>query len=410
MMAMDLKGISWVGDMYQKFEDMCVEVEEAMYQDTVQYVENQVRTVGACVKKLYSDVMLDLLPASCIDSVKAENRGLCLVHYADVAIYEHPKIDIKKDPIKLETKQSTVNSSVHFHVDKQVDVEDCAVMSEDSAQGQWPEWDFDQNELAELDLGGKEKSGDECFPFVVSSLITSVENNCDKAVRSTELHSDDKATHNHMKNLGSLSASVYEGNGGISNKSGDTVSCVPSIEISSRSSNMNLVEDENQGMEMILPSRGELSSMSDGSENNGMETTMNENMRISEALDEELWWPNTGTSNCSDEVKSDGAGDKGTEASKQLYKLNLGESCVLVENYANCSISHLQGNQRSYKGKIRDAFYKRRWSRRKEQKQLALPHEGGGYSEEGKETLSPTNSGKMNSKFLDSHESDWELL
>lgn len=29
---MDLKGITWVGHVYQKFEAMCLEVEEIMYQ------------------------------------------------------------------------------------------------------------------------------------------------------------------------------------------------------------------------------------------------------------------------------------------------------------------------------------------------------------------------------------------
>lgn len=29
---MDLKAISWVGNIYEKFETMCLEMEEAMYQ------------------------------------------------------------------------------------------------------------------------------------------------------------------------------------------------------------------------------------------------------------------------------------------------------------------------------------------------------------------------------------------
>lgn len=30
--VMDMKGISWIGDIYQKFEAMCLEMEDAMYQ------------------------------------------------------------------------------------------------------------------------------------------------------------------------------------------------------------------------------------------------------------------------------------------------------------------------------------------------------------------------------------------
>jgi hypothetical protein len=32
MIAMDVKGINWVGDMYQKFENMCLEAEDMMYE------------------------------------------------------------------------------------------------------------------------------------------------------------------------------------------------------------------------------------------------------------------------------------------------------------------------------------------------------------------------------------------
>lgn len=32
MITMDMKGISWVGNVYQKFEAMCLEVEENIYQ------------------------------------------------------------------------------------------------------------------------------------------------------------------------------------------------------------------------------------------------------------------------------------------------------------------------------------------------------------------------------------------
>ncbi|EOA27143.1 hypothetical protein CARUB_v10023243mg, partial [Capsella rubella] len=59
---MDFKGIKWVGNVYQKFEAMCLEVEEIIVQDTAKYVENQVHTVGNSVKKFCSDVVQDLLP------------------------------------------------------------------------------------------------------------------------------------------------------------------------------------------------------------------------------------------------------------------------------------------------------------------------------------------------------------
>ncbi|KAL3632760.1 hypothetical protein CASFOL_025744 [Castilleja foliolosa] len=67
---MDFKGLSWAGNIYQKFETMCLEVEEVMYEDTVKYLENQAQKVGGSVKKFYSEVMQDLGSISCVDSVK----------------------------------------------------------------------------------------------------------------------------------------------------------------------------------------------------------------------------------------------------------------------------------------------------------------------------------------------------
>ncbi|KAE9592981.1 hypothetical protein Lalb_Chr19g0134931 [Lupinus albus] len=66
MITMDLKGITWVGNLYHKFESMCLEAEDMIYQDTVKYIENQMQAVGESVKKLYADVTRDLLlPSSC---------------------------------------------------------------------------------------------------------------------------------------------------------------------------------------------------------------------------------------------------------------------------------------------------------------------------------------------------------
>ncbi|KAL7161823.1 hypothetical protein ACSBR2_042319 [Camellia fascicularis] len=88
---MDFNGIAWVGNIYQKFEAMCLEVEEVMYQNTVKYVENQVQTVGVSVKKFYSDVVQDLVPPSCIDPVKVAAADLSLNPYADLASIRNQK-------------------------------------------------------------------------------------------------------------------------------------------------------------------------------------------------------------------------------------------------------------------------------------------------------------------------------
>ncbi|KAJ8527807.1 hypothetical protein K7X08_015258 [Anisodus acutangulus] len=95
---MDMKGITWVGNIYQKFEAMCLEMEEAMYQDTARYVENQAQTVGASVKRFYSDVMLDLHPQFNIDPVKVAAADLSLNPYANTEINKKLKANLKGHP------------------------------------------------------------------------------------------------------------------------------------------------------------------------------------------------------------------------------------------------------------------------------------------------------------------------
>ncbi|XP_048232458.1 uncharacterized protein LOC8264205 isoform X3 [Ricinus communis] len=102
---MDLKGISWVGNIYQKFEAMCLEVEEVMYQDTVKYVENQVQTVGSSVKRFYSDVMQDLLPPSSVDAAKGAGVDVPLELYADLGIYMKPKVGVKEKQGKVDDRE-----------------------------------------------------------------------------------------------------------------------------------------------------------------------------------------------------------------------------------------------------------------------------------------------------------------
>lgn len=88
---MSFKGIAWAGNVYEKFEAMCLEVEEAMYQDTVKYMENQVQKVGVSVKKFYSEVMDDLRPLSCVDPMSLASD--------DSSLIPHGFTDVNKTPI-----------------------------------------------------------------------------------------------------------------------------------------------------------------------------------------------------------------------------------------------------------------------------------------------------------------------
>ncbi|KAI3457150.1 hypothetical protein Pfo_013813 [Paulownia fortunei] len=104
--AMDFKGITWAGNIYQKFETMCLEVEEVMYEDTAKYVENQVQKVGVSVKKFYSEVMQDLLPPSCVDPVKVAAGDLSLNPYTHTDVNKKPKPSMLDSHGELKKKET----------------------------------------------------------------------------------------------------------------------------------------------------------------------------------------------------------------------------------------------------------------------------------------------------------------
>ncbi|KAL1562776.1 hypothetical protein AAHA92_05316 [Salvia divinorum] len=116
--TLSFKGITWAGNVYQKFEAMCLEVEEAMYQDTVKYVENQAQKVGVSVKKFCSEVMEDMHrsnehPSSCIypTSVASDDMSLISFGCADVNKKPTPGILGDNQDMKKKENQDQVISS-----------------------------------------------------------------------------------------------------------------------------------------------------------------------------------------------------------------------------------------------------------------------------------------------------------
>ncbi|KAL6553810.1 hypothetical protein OROMI_019483 [Orobanche minor] len=108
---MDFKGIAWAGNIYQKFETMCLEVEEVMYEDTIKYVENQVQKVGVSVKKFYSEVMQDLLPPSCVDPLKVAAGDSSLDHYSQTELSRYKSIMLEslEELKQKETKDEDIS-------------------------------------------------------------------------------------------------------------------------------------------------------------------------------------------------------------------------------------------------------------------------------------------------------------
>ncbi|XP_019458686.1 PREDICTED: uncharacterized protein LOC109358724 isoform X3 [Lupinus angustifolius] len=113
-MAMDVKGITWVGNIYQKFENMCLEeVEDKMFEDAVKYVENQMQSVGESVKKIYSDVMHDLLPPSSCDLDEKITSELPIDQYTDDGFCKKEFQGSENITVKDDTKQTSEDSRIN---------------------------------------------------------------------------------------------------------------------------------------------------------------------------------------------------------------------------------------------------------------------------------------------------------
>ncbi|MBA0817867.1 hypothetical protein Gohar_021780 [Gossypium harknessii] len=70
------KGIVWVGNIYQRFEALCLEMDGMVCQETFQYVEDQLQTVGANVRQFCTELMPELLPSSPTNSKEELNLSL----------------------------------------------------------------------------------------------------------------------------------------------------------------------------------------------------------------------------------------------------------------------------------------------------------------------------------------------
>ncbi|KAH1055997.1 hypothetical protein J1N35_034062 [Gossypium stocksii] len=70
------KGIVWVGNIYQRFEALCLEMDDMVCQETFQYVEDQLQTVGANVRQFCTELMQEVLPSSPTNSKEELNLSL----------------------------------------------------------------------------------------------------------------------------------------------------------------------------------------------------------------------------------------------------------------------------------------------------------------------------------------------
>ncbi|KAI8025632.1 hypothetical protein LOK49_LG02G02937 [Camellia lanceoleosa] len=111
-MDLKFKGKRWVGNIFQKFEAMCQEVDDFVSQDTVKYVENQVHTVGDSVKKFCSDVVHDLIPSSLVEPGNHEAQAVSPKQNDSIDTYVRSMIGIEEKAVYTDINQFSMEQDL----------------------------------------------------------------------------------------------------------------------------------------------------------------------------------------------------------------------------------------------------------------------------------------------------------
>ncbi|KAA3478038.1 inner centromere protein A isoform X1 [Gossypium australe] len=116
------KGIVWVGNIYQRFEALCLEMDDMVCQvlftihpfavETFQYVEDQLQTVGANVRQFCTELMQEVLPSSPTNS--KEELNLSLLQNAAVTANKDSDISVNKDCIQKELIHVKYIKNIHL--------------------------------------------------------------------------------------------------------------------------------------------------------------------------------------------------------------------------------------------------------------------------------------------------------
>ncbi|KAK9922710.1 hypothetical protein M0R45_031160 [Rubus argutus] len=415
MITMDVKGVTWVGCVYEKFESMCLEVEENMYQDTVKFVEDQVQTVGESVKKFYADVMQDMLCNSSLDPEDISASGFPVEHYSEYDNYKKSKIRKKKEHVRVSVEEVNGDSELISVVDRDVDdtrlfhrqhvYDSCKrssggcvkVACSDLYTRQDEEMRiFNNKNLVVKETPIKEKlpgvntAIGKDFSRVSLSCSESSHENCDASCDQP-----DKVI--TSSTAGGLTCDSMRDSCVTSNAS----QCTDDVSIDCRSSHM-IVLDKSDGKrwkEVLESSTGGLSSELNGFSPSGP-------LPLEKYADKEVSACNPGGSdNSGVDVIESNVDVHGTETIQQSDKSKLEETCVMVSGEELDFVHHMVAKCKPYKKKNSKIFTSRMSSARKQEyEQLALwhGHHTKSFSESGEESKkSPTH---------DFCESEWEIL
>ncbi|KAF8411035.1 hypothetical protein HHK36_003574 [Tetracentron sinense] len=412
MFTMDLqcKGINWVGNIYQKFEVMCMEVHDIIYQDTVEYVENQVQTVGASVKNFCSDVMQDILPPSSVDPMKGTAPCFSLEKNADVQTDKKSKVGIDEDPVKINIEHSPEESDVIASVENELGhvsslSELCNVnhllppSSADPIKEAHSNLCLGHNDIFEMyrkaNVEIKENPVKEKPPpSEMSEAIAPVDNYMSGASLFCGLlnGTHEKACDSPMKISPPTPVEVTDCDfpqragsyNNLVNITGDSAdsSALPYSDLV-----VPVLSFDNKEVEMgLTPFNAVLSAESDDADISTTYETLSGSLIESSGIEHKQYVhsaqseafmppPEIGRSDDSNAELSNG--DNVTEPSMDAIepfdKLKLEESCVMVDSNELCFVSSRVGKHRSYKKKIRDAFAsKMRLAKKQEYEQLEI--------------------------------------
>ncbi|XP_011002528.1 PREDICTED: uncharacterized protein LOC105109499 isoform X4 [Populus euphratica] len=374
MTIMDLKGITWVGDSYLKFEARLLEVEEIMRVEAVKYVENQMQTVSNNVRKFYSDVMQDLCSPDSEDPANGAVSKFPVDSAADVGIYMKPEDGMEEKCGKAD----------------------------------------DPEQLAE-DLKMTAESGADCLPLRRRITVRRISRQHSKGSLSNKSNLDtDKNS-----NCNNVSPNEISGTTTLSSKFSSTVelsdqNLEASCDQTARLATPGCVEvtdhfsmEESKNASKHVPEISfnkpslDMVNITETGRHEGTDSRPSSRNLLEESNDE---W----------KIESDKDGtiiDEGMEIIR-VDKARLEEACVLV-NVDEFHHVPREGKNRPYK-KIRDVFCSRKRSVMKEYEQLAVQCSSDSKSKEEESITSsmPTLSIKEANRSLshDPSEPEWELV
>nr|XP_016437965.1 PREDICTED: uncharacterized protein LOC107763969 isoform X1 [Nicotiana tabacum]XP_016437966.1 PREDICTED: uncharacterized protein LOC107763969 isoform X1 [Nicotiana tabacum]XP_016437967.1 PREDICTED: uncharacterized protein LOC107763969 isoform X1 [Nicotiana tabacum]XP_016437968.1 PREDICTED: uncharacterized protein LOC107763969 isoform X1 [Nicotiana tabacum]XP_016437969.1 PREDICTED: uncharacterized protein LOC107763969 isoform X1 [Nicotiana tabacum] len=400
---MDMKGISWVGNIYHKFEAMCLEMEEVMYQDTVRYVENQVQTVGASVKRFYSDVMLDMHPHCNIDPVKVAATDLSLNPYAHTEIKKKLKANLKGLNPRGITKKL---------------IDDTQVIKGKSKNG---------GVYRRQNVGIKEIVRDSHSPSKKSDAICLVSRDAIKFSSVSKVRGDFEVASDCMT-MTSPSASVkghdsVEATKEVYNHIMDTNVPAAGISSNAAASDMSLSVESvgksqpdlrNTAVICDLQSDSHADRHTDKELAGETGSEISSNTHNAEVAREELNKSHGERTDryCSNTLEKYDLNESDVEIVEQFDESNLGGTCVLVDG-GRLHIPQGSVKRKSYKKKLREVFSTKKKATRKEYEELGALHGDQLPNLEDEDKVMQVHAANANTKKLsanDHSESEWEIL